>query len=85
MVISMSDHDVFVVAADAKDRAWRTFLQGMGIDVAIAVTLVLAIAFTDIKWTAEYWTALGLSVGRTLLQTCVSYVMRVFVKPRLTK
>lgn len=82
----MAEHtDVLAVNADAKDRAWRTFLQGMGIDVAIAVTLVLMLAFTDIKWTAEYWAALGLSVGRTLLQTCVAYVMRVFVGPRLTK
>lgn len=70
---------------DAKDRAWRTFIQGLGIDVAIAVTLVLVVAFKDIEWTPLYWAGLGSSLGRTILQAAVAYVMRVFVKPRLEK
>lgn len=81
----MEDTDIIAVNEDAKDRAWRTFLQGLGIDVAIAVTVVLALAFTDIQWTAEYWFALGGSLGRTVLQSGVAYVMRVFVKPRLDR
>lgn len=71
--------------SDASDRAWRTFLQGLGIDVAIAVTLVLAVAFTKIEWTPVYWAGLGSSLGRTVLQSAVAYVMRVFVKPRLER
>lgn len=74
-----------VTQADARDRAWRTFIQGLGIDVTIAVTLVLVVAFKDIEWTPTYWIALGSSLGRTILQSAVAYVMRVFVKPRLEK
>jgi hypothetical protein len=74
-----------IVEVDAKDRAFRTFIQGLGIDEAIAVTLVLAVAFTTIEWTPTYWLTLAASLGRTILQSAVAYVMRVFVKPRLEK
>jgi hypothetical protein len=73
------------IETDAKDRAWRTFIQGLGIDVAVAITLVLVVAFTTIEWTKEYWIALAASLGRTILQTAIAYVMRVFVKPRLER
>jgi hypothetical protein len=70
---------------DAKDRAWRTFVQGLMIDVAVGVTLVLVTAFATIEWTPAYWLALAASLGRTILQSAVAYVMRVFVAPRLKR
>lgn len=72
-----------VVSSDARNRAWRTFLQGLGIDVGVAITLILVAAFADIQWTSTYWATLGASLGRTILQTAVSYVFRIFVKPRV--
>lgn len=80
-----SPGEAAVTHTDAKDRAWRTFIQGLGIDVGVAVVLVLAVAFTKIEWTPAYWQGLGLSLGRTILQTGVAYLMRVFVKPHLDK
>lgn len=74
-----------VTKLDAKDRAWRTFLQGLAIDVGVAVVLVLAVAFTKIEWTLLYWQGLGLSLSRTILQSGVAYLMRVFVKPHLDR
>lgn len=71
-----------VVSADARTRAWRTFVQGFGIDVTVAVVLALLPAFTGIEWTAAYWAALGLSVARTSLQAAVSYLARVLIPPK---
>jgi di/tricarboxylate transporter len=73
------------VKVDAKDRAWRTFIQGFAIDVGVAVVLVLAVAFTKIEWTLLYWQGLGLSLSRTILQSGVAYLMRVFVKPHIER
>ncbi len=69
------------VTADAKDRTIRTVLQGLAIDVSVAVVLVLAVAFTTIEWTQTYWVALGLSLGRTVLQSVVAYFFRLLVPP----
>lgn len=71
------------VKADAKNRAWRTFVQGLGLDVLVAVTLVAMTAFTNIEWTKEYWIALGLTLAKSILQAVASYFMRVFVTPRM--
>lgn len=68
---------------DARERSWRTFLQGFGIDVATAVALVLALAFVDISWTRSYWIALGLTVAKSVLQAGVAYVMRILVRPKV--
>ncbi|HWO63086.1 MAG TPA: hypothetical protein VNO31_23945 [Umezawaea sp.] len=68
--------------ADARDRTWRTFVQGLACDVSVAVVLVLAATFTTIEWTPEYWAALGLSLSRTVLQSGVAYLMRMWVAPR---
>ncbi len=69
------------VTDDAKDRSVRTVLQGLAIDVSVAVVLVLAVAFTTIEWTQTYWVARGLSLGRTILQAVVAYFMRLLVPP----
>lgn len=69
------------VRADASNRALRTLMQGLIIDVAVAVCLVLAPAFTSIEWTSAYWAALGLSLARTALQSVVSYIARMVVPP----
>ncbi len=69
------------VAADARNRALRTFVQGLGIDLLAAVCIVLLPAVSSIEWTSAYWLALGASVARSLVQALVSYVARFVVPP----
>lgn len=71
------------VLADAWDRAWRTFKTGVGLDIGIAVVLVLLPAFTNIEWTAAYWAALASAVGKSVLQAVVSYYYRRWKQPKV--
>ena len=70
------------IQADARNRTWRTFVQGLAIDVSVAVVVVLAAAFSTIDWTPRYWALLGASLARTVLQSGVAYLMRMWVAPR---
>lgn len=71
------------VAADAKNRAWRTFAQGLLVDVTAGVVLAVgpAVAGADFAWTRGYWTTLGLLAAKTAVQSVVSYVARKVVPP----
>ena len=68
--------------ADARERSLRSLAQGLALDVAVAVVLVLATAFNTIEWTPDYWKLLGLTVAKSVLQAGASYLMRVLVKPK---
>ena len=70
-----------VTTADAKNRAWRTAVQGLLLDVSTAVVMVLATAVTDLRWTRDYWVTLGLLLAKTAVQTAVSYTARKLVPP----
>lgn len=65
--------------------AVRTFLIGLGLDVATAVTVALAAALTDIRWTREYWTVVGLAVAKSVLTATVAYLVRRFVSPQAAR
>lgn len=64
--------------ADAKNRALRTFLQGLAIDIAVAVSLVLYNATSSDEVS---WQLIPLSLARSVIQTAAAYVMRRFVDP----
>jgi hypothetical protein len=64
------------VLADALDRAWRTFKSGIGLDIAIAIAIVVAPAVTNLEWTPTYWTVLGTAVAKSVLTAVTSYVLR---------
>lgn len=70
------------VATDASERAFRTLLQGLAVDVlaGIGVALTAAIA-GGIEWTQAYWLALALAVGKSAVTAIVSYFARRFVPP----
>lgn len=70
-------------AADARNRAWRTFVQGLLIDVLIAVTglLYAGISAPDFAWSRAYWTAVGLALAKTTMTTITAYVMRKMAPP----
>ena len=71
-----------LVQADAAERSLRSFIQGLVLDLVVAITLVLATAFSAIEWTPTYWKVLGLTLAKSVLQAVVSYVMRMVVVPR---
>lgn len=66
---------------DATIRALRSFAWGLLIDVTVAVVLVLGTAFSAIEWTPAYWTALGLTLAKSVLQAVVAYVARRVLPP----
>lgn len=62
--------------ADARSRAVRTFLQGLGLDVAVAVTSGLAVALGDVHWTRAWWALQVGLLAKTAAQTAVAYLHR---------
>jgi len=73
--------DAWIMNPLRTSRPLRTLVQGFFLDVATALILVLALAFTSIEWTPEYWIALGLTAAKSVLQAGVAYFMRTLVKP----
>lgn len=67
---------------DATDRAWRTLVQGLAIDVAIAIAAALLVWLPDADIsTREAWTVLGITLAKTVLTAVASFVMRLKVDP----
>lgn len=65
---------------DANNRAVRTFLVGLVIDVAVGVTLVLVTYFADRNsWGEIEWTILSFSVAKSVVQAVGAFVLRRFV------
>lgn len=74
-----------VAKVDAKDRAWRTFLQNIGVDIAVVVAPLLygAVSSWDGAFTAAYWVPVGLSVAKTAALVAIAYVMRLRKDPKV--
>lgn len=69
-----------LVARDARNRALRTFLIGLGIDVLVAVCLVLTVTFRDANgWSDLEGSILAFTLLKTVVQTAGSYVLRRFL------
>lgn len=67
--------------ADAKNRFYRTFLQGLSLDIMFALMALLGTLTNLDPLSKASWLALGLSVLKTILQACVSYVSRMRFTP----
>jgi hypothetical protein len=67
--------------ADAKNRAWRTLLQGLLIDVAAALVLVLTPALTTVEWTPAFWAGVGALAAKSVIQAVVAFVARKVMPP----
>ena len=79
----MSDAEIGRILAGqlteiARRRAIQTALVGLGIDVAVALS-VLWLSVVDTLTTGEAWAALGITVGKTIVTTAAQYVLRRFV------
>jgi hypothetical protein len=68
---------------DARNRALRTFWQGVGTDVAAsaALAIVPTLSGADFAWTGAYWAAVGLLAAKTAILTAVSYIARLKAPP----
>lgn len=65
------------LAADAKNRALRTAVQGLAIDLGVAVLLVIGTALSTAKsWGDIQWSLIALTLAKTVVQTIVSFAMR---------
>lgn len=69
--------------ADAKDRAWRTFLQNIWLDLGVIVGPLLVDAVTkwDGSFTGSYWTGVGITVAKTAATVVLAYWMRMKKPP----
>ena len=70
-----------VIESDAKTRGWRSFVQGLLIDVAVAATVFLVSVISDLEWTRVYWVVLGLGLAKSVVQGIVSYFARKLITP----
>ena len=69
--------------ADARNRALRTFFQGLAADVLAAVVLVLLPTFTNANgWGDFEWGVLGFLLAKTAVVTALSYLMRTWLDKR---
>lgn len=70
------------VKAAAAERGRRTAIQGLAIDVAVAVAVVLLAWLPDADLASSTaWVILGTAVAKSVLTALASYVMRLKVAP----
>lgn len=66
------------VKSAAAERATRTILQGLGLDLLVAIALALGAWLPDSDVTdGGQWAILGVSLVKTVLQAIVAYVLRI--------
>lgn len=67
-----------LLGADAKNRATRTFVQGLVIDVTVALCSLILISVDEISTRAGL-VVFGIAAAKTVVTSAASYVMRRFV------
>lgn len=76
----MTKRALAALTEDAKNRSWRTALQGLAIDVLVGITLVILSAFATANgWSDFQWAILGFSVAKSAVQAAAAFIMRRFV------
>lgn len=71
--------------ASAKNRSWRTFLQGMGLDIVFALVAVIGTLGNVNFFSKAGWITLGVLVIKTIIQTVISYIARLKIAPPYDK
>ncbi|HEX2551060.1 MAG TPA: hypothetical protein VHK64_05660 [Nocardioidaceae bacterium] len=67
--------------ADAKNRAWRTLLQSLAVDVVAALVVALTPVLSDVQWTKGYWLLVAGLAGRSVVTAGLSWVARKVLPP----
>jgi hypothetical protein len=70
-----------VVRKDARNRAWRTMVQGLVLDVIVALVLAAGVAIDDFEFTRPAAALLGMLLLKTAVHSAASYVARVYLPP----
>lgn len=66
-----------LLVADAKNRALRTFLAAIGVDVGMAVSLFIYDTLNDASgWGSFDWYVLSFLFVKTVLVSAASYILR---------
>lgn len=68
-------------AADARNRAFRTLMQSLLVDVGAAVVLAITPLLANIEWKQSYWIAVGLLAARSAVTALVSWAARRLFPP----
>lgn len=70
------------LTADAKNRAWRSLLIGLTIDMGLALVLGLVAAFDQATgWGDLQWGLIGFAVAKSAVQALGSFFLRRVVDP----
>ncbi|ACH62212.1 hypothetical protein MYRNA_245 [Mycobacterium phage Myrna] len=69
--------------ADAKNRSFRTLLQGFALDVVFALVTLFATLSGNEFFSKAGLAALGILVAKTVLQTAISYLTRINIEPTI--
>lgn len=70
------------IIADAKSRSLRTFWQGLSFDLVMALIGVLSLLSTMNIFDRTAWITFGALLLKTIVQTAISYVMRLKITPQ---
>ena len=64
----------------AARRGWQALWQGLGVDVLVAVALVLLASLSNVeRWEDFLAPALTLAVGKSIVQAAAAWVVRRYV------
>lgn len=80
----MGDHAAPVsVRSDALNRAWRTLYTGIILDALVLIGMGLNDLLTtaDIT-TQQFWVTFGILIGKSLLTSLGSFLLRLKVAPK---
>lgn len=72
-----------LIVADAKSRSWRTFVQGLAIDLFAALIALVSTLTNFDPFDKAAWTTVAALGIKTLIQTVMAYVMRMRITPTI--
>lgn len=78
--VTLSEPEKAALAEDATNRSIRTIWQGLGVDVLIAVALLITNILSDANgWGELDWKIIGFTLVKTVFMAAAAYIMRRFV------